>query len=118
VKRERTPFLLLNQAISGGVWHALRGKKSGRRWETLVGYTVEDLKSHLESLFTEGMSWDNYGRLAGSYENSWEVDHVIPISHFSFISAEDEEFKQCWSLSNLQPKWARENRQKSNRYIG
>ena len=35
---------------------------------------------------------------------------------FNFISAEDEEFKQCWSLSNLQPLWAADNIRKGGDY--
>lgn len=34
---------------SKGIWECLKKKKAGRRWETIVGYTLEDLKNHLES---------------------------------------------------------------------
>ena len=55
------------------------------------------------------MSWDNYGR------NGWEIDHIKPISSFNFNSYKDKEFKECWSLENLQPLWAEENIRKSNK---
>jgi len=41
--------------------HSLKGKKAGRRWEKLVGYTLEDLREHLESQFDNKMNWENYG---------------------------------------------------------
>jgi hypothetical protein len=66
------------------------------------------LMSHLESKFQEGMTWDNYG-------TDWEVDHIVPVASFNFTSYEDEEFKKCWSLSNLQPLWTYQNRIKSDR---
>lgn len=75
-----------------------------------VGWTVEELKTHLESKFQPGMSWDNYGR------DGWHLDHKTPDSWFSYSSAEDEGFKQSWSLDNLQPLWEKDNCRKSNRY--
>jgi hypothetical protein len=118
-RREReVPMNRINESISGALWKSLRGSKGGRHWEDLVGWTLSELLVRLESLFQEGMSWDNYGRLAGGYDNSWEIDHTTPKSHFSFSSVDDKDFKKCWALSNLQPKWAKENRQKGNRFVG
>jgi len=76
----------------------------------LVDYTVDDLKIHLESLFEPGMSWDNYGI------NGWEIDHRKPDSWFSYDSTDHTEFAASWALSNLQPKWAKLNRSKGNKY--
>ena len=73
-------------------------------------YTVEQLKHHLELQFTAGMSWDNYGI------HGWHIDHIIPISWWEFTSPDDDEFKQCWALANLQPLWASENLSKGARY--
>jgi guanylate kinase len=75
-----------------------------------LGYSIDDLKSHLESQFTEGMSWDNYGE--------WHIDHIRPESWFNYSSIEDGDFKKCWSLDNLQPMWADENLKKNNLYEG
>lgn len=67
----------------------------------LVGYTLVELMEHLESQFTKGMTWDNYGE--------WHIDHIRPVSDFNFITHNDSEFKECWSLWNLQPLWAFDN---------
>lgn len=80
----------------------------------IVGYSAEDLIKHLESQFQEEMTWDNYGRKPGI--KCWEMDHITPESWFNYSSFEDEAFKKCWSLGNLQPKWALENKIKSNCY--
>lgn len=84
--------------------HRSLNNKGGRTWESLVGYTTEELKTHLESQFQAGMSWDNYGK--------WHIDHITPICSFGRVQAESEEFKTCWSLNNLRPLWAVENIQK------
>jgi 5-methylcytosine-specific restriction endonuclease McrA len=39
----------------------------------------------------------------------WHIDHIIPISSFSFSSPEDPEFKAAWALTNLRPLWAAQN---------
>lgn len=82
--------------------------KNNQRIEDILGYSIEQLMEHLEFQFKEGMSWDNYGE--------WHIDHIKPIDSFDFISYEDEEFKKCWSLENLQPLWAEDNLKKSNNY--
>jgi len=82
----------------------------------IVGYTSEDLIKSLESKFKIGMTWDNYGRKIGV--KCWEIDHIIPESWFNYSSFNDEDFKKCWSLDNLQPLWAEENKSKGNRYSG
>lgn len=99
--------------IGGYMVYSLKTNRSGHCWESLVGYTLEDLKQHLESLFTEGMNWSNQGVGYGK----WNIDHIIPKSRFKFNSPNDPEFKECWSLSNLQPLWSSDNIRKKDRII-
>lgn len=76
-------------------------------WTKLVGYTADELRRHLERQFAKGMSWDNFGE--------WHIDHIVPIARFTFSSADDEQFKQCWAVTNLRPLWARANISKGAR---
>jgi len=94
----------LSNNISTLIYHSLKGNKKGYHWEKIVSYTLKDLMVHLESLFKDGMSWENYGK--------WHLDHIRPVSSFKFSSYEDKEFKECWALENLQPLWAKENLKK------
>ena len=73
-------------------------------------YTIGDLMRHLERQFVSGMTWENYG-------SRWHVDHIIPSASFAFESAEDPDFKFCWSLANLRPLWANENLKKNAKRI-
>jgi len=70
----------------------------------MLGYSAEDLKIHLESLFTIDMSWDNYGE--------WHIDHKKPVSLYD----KDTDVSIVNSLDNLQPLWKLENLSKGNRY--
>jgi hypothetical protein len=98
----------INRTIRNGIWKALKENKNGEHWENLVGYTLEDLKQHLEKQFEDWMNWDNYGK--------WHIDHIRPISSFDFTSAENKKIKECWALENLQPLEAIENIKKNNKY--
>lgn len=83
----------------------LKGLKKHRSTFDLLGYSVEDLKRHLEKKFAPGMTWENYGR-------GWHVDHIIPLSAFNFASTDDADFRRAWALSNLRPLWAEDNMRK------
>ena len=114
-KRDADPKFRLDGIMATTISKALRGKKAGRKWEELVGYSVEDLMIHLESKFEPWMNWDNYG----VYEEGkfkWHIDHIKPKSLFNYTYPEDKEFKECWALKNLQPLEAIENIKKSNKY--
>jgi hypothetical protein len=98
----------LSMNMKSSIYRSLKGNKNNH-WENLVGYTVNQLKEHLEKKFLSGMSWDNYGK--------WHIDHIIPISVFNFKSSDDIDFKRCWALSNLQPLWAFDNVSKKDKLI-
>ena len=93
----------LNKNVASFICQCLKGKKAGMKWEKLVGYTLDDLVKHLENKFEPWMTWDNYGK--------WHIDHIKPKSLFK-----EEEFKECWALSNLQPLEAITNIKKYNHY--
>jgi len=108
IKKFRSiPQNRLRNRIITAINISLKHNKGDRHWEDLVGYKLQNLIAHLESLFKDGMTWQNM--------NKWEIDHKRPISSFNFESYEDKEFKECWVLDNLQPLWTYENRHKLNK---
>lgn len=104
-KQAENVMFRLNDSISSGIYNSLKENKANRHWEDLVGYSLQELKEHLESQFRLEMNWNNYG----SY---WEIDHIIPKSQLKFESIEDKDFKICWSLANLRPLAKIENRRR------
>jgi len=108
-KISQTKDGVLNMRMSSAIRQALHKNKAGRHWETLVGFTLADLKKHIESQFVGGMSWDAFIR------GEIHIDHKIPKSRFKYEKPEDAEFKVCWSLGNLQPLWAKDNWKKYNK---
>jgi hypothetical protein len=102
-----TPQGRLRNSMGSYLSRLLRLGKGGRPFSSLVGYTIEELKSHLELNFKDGMSWEN--------RNLWHVDHIIPVSAFNYETADDIDFHKCWALSNLRPMWAKENISKKDK---
>jgi len=113
-QRYATDFMYrLNKTIRGAIWRSLKTNtlsKNGRHWETLVGYTLQELKFHLETQFDSNMNWENHG----SY---WHIDHIIPLASLPFSSVEDENFRLLWSLGNLQPLFGPDNVSKNKKIV-
>lgn len=70
----------------------------------ILGCDDVTLMRHLESLFADGMTWENRGE--------WHVDHKIPLAK---AKTEEELLKLC-HFTNLQPLWAADNFAKGGRH--
>ena len=109
-KRKIDPRYRVSNGFSRSVRRGLKSGKGGVSWTVMVGYSVGQLMEHLEAQFSQGMTWENYG-------NEWHIDHILPVSSFSFSSCSDNDFKKCWSLSNLRPMWAIDNLKKGSKIV-
>lgn len=99
------PVLALARRIRALVRITLKGKgyaKTSRTHE-ILGCTFDELKTHLESRFSEGMSWANFSK--------WHIDHIIPVS----LAKTEADVVRLNHYSNLQPLWAKDNLLKSNK---
>ncbi len=110
-KKYDTVMGRIHSRMSREIARTLRGGKKLMGWQVALGYTSDDLARRLESLFTEGMTWDLFMR------GYIHIDHAIPKSKFNFTSTNDIDFLRCWSLYNLQPMWAKENLSKGARIL-
>ena len=72
---------------------------------TLLGCTIEEMRTFLEAEFEEGMTWENHGE--------WHVDHIRPCASFNLEYPEEQ--KKCFHWTNLQPLWAADNLAKGDR---
>jgi hypothetical protein len=72
---------------------------------TLLGCNISFFRTYIESKFKPCMSWKNHGK--------WHLDHIIPCASFDFNDPEQQ--KKCFHYTNMQPLWADENLQKSNK---
>lgn len=85
-----------------------RGGKS-KTVEQNLGYTIAQLCEHLEKQFEKGMTWERFS------SGDIHIDHITPQAAFNL--SDPEQWRACWCLSNLQPRWARDNLIKRDRRI-
>jgi len=110
-KRYRTDAIFrLKSNVSGALYKSLSDKTSSTcDYLELFGYSIIELKTHLEKQFSKDMSWDNYGNGV----DKWNIDHITPQSKFNL--SKEVELISCWSLPNLRPLWSCENSSKNNK---
>ena len=92
----------LRTIISEAVRRSIHGTKddSIRR---ILGYSIDELKAHLESQFEDWMTWENLGLTSNEPRKTWQIDHIRPVNTFNITDIYCEDFKKCWALSNLRP---------------
>jgi len=78
------------------------GNPKGRRSLKILGCSPDILKQHLEAKFTEGMSWENYGK--------WHIDHIVPLAS----ATKEKQVLVLCHYRNLQPLWASDNMRKGD----
>lgn len=108
IKREGHLFYL-RQRISCGLRRSLKTGKQSRSTFSLLDYTLDELRSHLERQFLPGMTWANM--------SAWEIDHITPLAAFGPLEPGTHEFRAAWCLSNLRPLWGEDNVRKSAKIL-
>jgi hypothetical protein len=108
-RKQIDPLFKLSFSIRNRIRESLNqlGFKKCSKTRQILGCEIHEFKTHLESLFLEGMSWENYGKdMSG-----WQLDHIVPVS-----SARNcEELIKLNHYTNFQPLWALDNLKKSNK---
>ena len=106
VMRKRLPLNRIKMSMRTRVSSYCKKIQVDKNFKTMdaLGCTSQEFKQHLESKFTQGMSWENYPK--------WHVDHIKPIS----LASTEQEAIELSHYTNLQPLWAADNLSKGNKY--
>ena len=101
-KKKTDPLYAAQCKLRKAVHSAFDRIKKNKPAKTLelLGCTWEEAKYHIESLFQEGMTWENHG--VG--DDKWHIDHIRPVCSF-----EDHELHLMNHISNLRPLWQKDN---------
>lgn len=99
----------IHDCCSGMVRRILKIKNESKVRKTFeyLKYNKTDFMNHIESLWLDGMSWENYGE--------WQIDHIIPVSYF--IKNNITDISIINALNNLQPLWKKDNLSKGNKIL-
>ena len=103
---DKAPLFKYKQSIGSILSYSLSGFPEYRSKfspEEILGIDYSSGLEYFESLFKDGMSWDN--------RSEWCFDHIVPISCGNTF----EEKVYLNHHTNLQPLWKDENASKSNK---
>jgi hypothetical protein len=109
LKKERylnDPLFKLRENLRSRTSHAFSDRGYTKKSLTFhyLGLDFKDLKKYIESMFDEGMTWENYGE--------WHIDHIIPLN----AAKDEDELVAFVYYKNLQPLWGDENIRKHDNY--
>ncbi len=105
--RDKNPARKILTSLRSRIVRAINGGKS-KKTAQYLGCTFEQLKTHLESLWLPGMSWENWGYGV----NKWHIDHIRPCACFDLTDLGQQH--KCFNYTNLQPLWHHDNILKSD----
>jgi hypothetical protein len=97
---------LLSSRIHKAITRNGNGARKAASTMELIGCTIAEVRAHLESKFSPGMTWKNCGR------NGWHIDHIRPCDSFNLEDPGQQRI--CFHFTNLQPLWEANNISKSN----
>jgi hypothetical protein len=98
------PLERMKKNIRDRIREYLTGENKSKRTFDIIGLDKEKFKSYIENKFTEGMTWENYGK--------WHLDHIKPL----YLSENEEDLIKLNHYTNLQPLWSEDNLKKNRKY--
>jgi hypothetical protein len=96
-KKMNKNFISINKSIAASIYNSIKFNYKFS-WEEIVGYSINELKSHIEKQFNKDMSWENYGK-------TWCIKKIIKDKFYTSA----REIINSWSLKNLIPLYKKEN---------
>lgn len=111
-QRKEKPWFRAKRAATKRLMK-VKAKKGIPKYEKdiTIGIDAVEFKEYIESLWREGMSWDNYGRTSNP-ERYWEIDHIIALKAFDLWNY--EEALKANHYTNLQPIWHEDHKKKTS----
>jgi hypothetical protein len=105
-QKKISPLFKLRENISSLMCNSFKRACNGKhskqsKTSEILGCTISEFITHLQSQFKPGMTLENHGQGVGK----WNIDHIIPISS----AKTEEEIYKLSHHSNLQPLWWEEN---------
>lgn len=102
-KMKEDGFYRMKKNLRDRIRLYLIDETKSKRTKDIVGLDKLDFKTYIECKFTEGMTWENYGK--------WHLDHIIPLCQ----AKDNDEALLLNHYTNLQPLWAEENLKKNRK---
>lgn len=114
-KRRSDPHLKIKHVASALMRVSLKkqGTSKTTKTATLLGCSAQEYRLYLESLFEPWMTWENHGSHSPDGVKRWNIDHIIPLSHFDLTDPENQ--KIAFHYTNTRPLEAFKNISEGNK---
>lgn len=105
-KRRTDPIFKLRQSIKDRLRYDGKNvtKEKGLRAEAIIGSPLNEAWEYLKMTIPQGMTELDY------LNGTLEVDHIIPVLCYTYLSVDDSEFKKCWHYRNMRLALRSENK--------
>jgi len=93
--------------------------KKDCRTAQIISCSWDELVKHFENQFESWMNWDNQGQYTGNYNETWQIDHIIPINSVDKNLPYEERKNLIIKLNhytNLRPLCSKKNFEKSDNF--
>jgi hypothetical protein len=108
LRRKKDINFKIRCTLSSRLTFVTKNNKTTSYITKLLDCPIDFLRTHIESQFTEGMTWENYGTgHNGKGMQEWHIDHILPCASFDLSKLEEQQI--CFHWSNFQPLWATRN---------
>jgi hypothetical protein len=100
-KRKRDSLFNLSCNIRSLIRSSFKNKgfKKNSKTAEILSCSFEEFKIYINNQFEDWMNWNNHGVYTGERKQSWQLDHIIPISSAKTI----EDVIRLNHYSNYQP---------------
>lgn len=98
---------VLDADLQAHISEAVRLGRPSIRWKQVLGYSMQDLVTHLRRTLPRKCTWQQF--IGGELH----IDHILPRSSFDLTRV--DEVRVCWGLANLRLLPAAENIRKGAR---
>ena len=109
-KNKNNPLIKIKRNLRRRINHVIIDGLKSDSTENLIGCTYQEFMKHIESQFTDGMTWENYGQYG------WHIDHIRPCCDFDLTNPDQQ--KECFNYKNCRPLWWDDNLKKSYMFEG
>jgi len=86
----------------------IKGKDKSKTTKELLGCSIKEFKNYFEQKFTKGMTWKKV------MNGKIHIDHARPCNSYDLSNSDEQ--RVCFHYTNLQPLWAKENLEKSDKW--
>ncbi len=113
-KLNNDPQYKITVTIRNRINQALKNIAKCSTTSALIGCSIVELRTWIESKWLDGMTWDNHGIWKSNGPMRWHIDHIRPCASFDLTDPEQQ--KICFHWTNLQPLWAVDNIEKGDTF--